>query len=141
MAAKNKPGSLPIPVGLLAKDLVKGVDVIKDRDWYNDRSVAVGTMKPDATVLSLLAPKNVKSFVHLQWHISRSRNYLLYIDSSKVPVFALSFSYLNWSTLSWGQGSMNSFHGLQIPRCCNENLTNSRNGAINFLLWSSTCKS
>lgn len=59
MAAENRPGSIPIPVGLLAKDLDKGADVIKDRDWYNDRSVAVGTMKPDATVLSLLAPKNV----------------------------------------------------------------------------------
>lgn len=46
MAAENKPGSIPIPVGLLAKDLDKGADVIKDRDWYNDRSVAVGTMKP-----------------------------------------------------------------------------------------------
>ncbi|KAB5529913.1 hypothetical protein DKX38_019994 [Salix brachista] len=41
MAAENKPGSIPIPVGLLAKDLDKGADVIKDRDWYNDRSVAV----------------------------------------------------------------------------------------------------
>uniref|UniRef100_A0A6N2MBY5 Uncharacterized protein n=1 Tax=Salix viminalis TaxID=40686 RepID=A0A6N2MBY5_SALVM len=32
MAAENKPGSIPIPVGLLAKDLDKGADVIKDRD-------------------------------------------------------------------------------------------------------------
>lgn len=151
--------------------------------FVKDRSVAVGIMKPDAIVLSLLAPCMVKNveycastmaynrFVALiginPWHclrfsifintaypvfskahIQRKQGFveepvtledpnfqvkeLLYLYNIKVPVVHIEFLLLELVTAFMGQGSMISFHGLHIPRCCNENLTNSRKEAISF---------
>uniref|UniRef100_A0A2K1Y402 Uncharacterized protein n=1 Tax=Populus trichocarpa TaxID=3694 RepID=A0A2K1Y402_POPTR len=81
-----------------------------------DRSVAVGIMKPDAIVLSLLAPCMVKNVEYCASTMAYSQGTSLAIDNIKVPVVRIEFLLLELVTAFMGQGSMISFHGLHIPR-------------------------